>query len=219
MSVPSQATVDALEREWWTRLPRVLYAPASVFAELRDESVEAADARQEPLTALVFLAGIAMFLGLFALEQPYERYRELSALVLTVEMIFGGAAVALTNFWLGGAVVYLGMRGLGAETGYRLGRHLAGLATAPFVFVLLVAVPFRLGLYGMDLFRNGGSDTGAGRDVFVAIDGIALAWTLVLVLIGIRQTQRWSWARSAGALGVGLLFAILIGTLAFAFNH
>jgi hypothetical protein len=219
VSVSGQTTTDALEREWWVRLPRVLYAPAGVFAELRDESDEAGDARQEPLTALVFLTGIAMFIGLFALEQPYERYRELSALVLTVEMIFGGAAVALTNFWLGGAVVYLGMRGLGAETGYRLGRHLAGLATAPFLLVLLFVVPFRLGLYGMDLFRNGGSDSGAGRDVFITIDGIALVWTLVLVLIGIRQTQRWSWARSAGALGVGLLFAILIGTLAFAFNH
>ena len=219
MSVSGQTTVDALEREWWVRVPRVFYAPASVFAELRDESDEAGDARQEPLTALVFLAGIAMFLGLFALEQPYERYRELSALVLTVEMVFGGAAVALTNFWLGGAIVYLGMRGLGAETGYRLGRHLAGLATAPFLLVLVAVVPFRLGLYGTDLFRNGGSDTGTGRDVFVTIDGIALTWTLVLVLIGIRQTQRWSWARSAGALGVGLMFATLIGILAFAFNH
>ena len=219
MSVPSQATVDALEREWWARLPRLFYAPAAVFAELRDESDEAGDARQEPLTALVFLAGIAMFLGLFALEQPYAHLTDLSALTLTVEMIFGGAAVALTNFWLGGAVVYLGMRGLGATTGYRLGRHLAGLATAPFLLVLVFVLPFRLGLYGMDLFRNGGSDTGVGRDVFVTIDGIALAWTLVLVLIGIRQTQRWSWGRSAGALGVGLLFAILIGTLAFAFNH
>ncbi len=71
----------------------------------------------------------------------------------------------------------------------------------------------------MDLFRNGGSDSGAGRDVFITIDGIALVWTLMLVLIGIRQTQRWSWVRSAGALGVGLLFAILIGTLAFAFKN
>jgi hypothetical protein len=219
VSVSGQTTIDALEREWWARLPRVFYAPAGVFAGLRDESDEAGDARQEPLTALVFLAGIAMFIGLFALEQPYEHLRELSALTLTVEMIFGGAAVALTNFWLGGAVVYLGMRGFGAETGYRLGRHLAGLATAPFLLVLLFAVPFRLGLYGMDVFRAGGTDTGAGRDVFVTIDGIALAWTLGLALIGIRQTQRWSWARSAGALGVALLFAILIGTLAFAFNR
>ena len=71
----------------------------------------------------------------------------------------------------------------------------------------------------MDVFRAGGSDTGAGRDVFVAIDALALAWTLLLILIGIRQTQRWWWGRSAAALGVALLFAVLIGTLAFAFNH
>jgi hypothetical protein len=219
VSVHTRTPAELLERQWWSRLPRLLSAPRGVFAELRDESVEGADARQEPLVAITFLAGIAMFIGLFALEQPYERYRGLSALTLSVEMIFGGAAVALTNFWLGGAIVYLGMRGLGATTEYRLGRHLAGLATAPFVVVLLLAVPFRLGLYGIDLFRNGGNDTGAGRDVFVTIDGIALAWTLVLVAIGIRQTQRWSWARSAGALGVAGLFGILIGTLAFAFKH
>jgi hypothetical protein len=74
----------------------------------------------------------------------------------------------------------------------------------------------RLGLYGFDLFRVGGSDTGAGSDVFVALDALALAWTIVLVVIGIRQTQRWSWGRSVAGFGVVALFAILFGTLAFA---
>jgi hypothetical protein len=74
----------------------------------------------------------------------------------------------------------------------------------------------RLGLYGFDLFRTGGSDSGGGSDVFVALDAVALAWTLALVVIGVRQTQRWPWGRSAAALGVVALFAILFGTLAFA---
>lgn len=216
MSVPTPTSAEVLERAWWARLPRLFYAPARVFAELRDESREAADARQEPLVAVVFLAGIAMFLSLAALQQPFERYRELSALTLTVESIFGGALVGLSNFWLGGALVYLGARGLGATTGFRLARHITGLATVPFVVLLVLVWPVRLGLYGFDLFRVGGSDGGAGSDVFVGLDAAALAWTLVLVVIGVRQTQGWSWGRSAAALGVVALFAILFGTLAFA---
>ena len=209
-------TPEALERAWWSRLPRLLYAPALVFAELRDESSEAADARQEPLVAILFVAGIAMFLSLVALEPPYERYRDLSVLTLTVETMLGGALVALSNFWLGGALIYLGARGLGATTGYRLARHVAGLAMTPFILLLVFAWPVRLGLYGMDLFRAGGSDAGAGRDAFIGLDAFVLVWTLVLVLIGIRETQRWPWGRTAAAFGIAALFAILVGTLAYA---
>lgn len=208
---------EVVEREWWSRLPRLVSAPAEVFAELRDESREASDARQEPLVAVTFLAGIAMFIGLVALEPPYDRYHvELSAFNMTFESILGGALVALANFWLGGALVYLGARGLGAESGYRLARHIAGLATTPFVLVLALAVPVRLGLFGVDVFRDTGSDSGAGGDVFIALDALALAWTLALVVIGIRATQRWSWSRAAAAVGVASLFAILLGTLTFA---
>ena len=216
MSVPTPTSVEVLEREWWARLPRLFYTPAGVFAELHDESREAADARQEPLVAVTFLAGIAMFLSLVALEPPFERYRDLSALTLIVESIIGGALVGISNFWLGGALVYLGARGLGAESGYRLARHVVGLATIPFVVLLVVAWPVRLGLYGFDLFRTGGSDSGAGSDAFIALDALALAWTLALVAIGLRQTQRWPWTRAGAALGIVALFAILFGTLAFA---
>ncbi len=215
MSVRTPA--EALEREWWSRLPRILYAPGQLFAELRDESREAADARQEPLVAVLFIAGIAMFLSLVALEPPYDRFSlDLSSLNLTLESIIGGALVALSNFWLGGALVYLGGRGLGALSGYRLARHVAGLSTAPFILLLVFVWPVRLGLYGTDLFHAGGRDAGVGSDVFVAIDALFLAWTLALVLIGIRVTQRWSWRRAAAALGVAALFAILLGTLAYA---
>jgi hypothetical protein len=208
---------DALERAWWLRLPRLLYAPSEVFAELREDSREAADARQEPLVALASLAGLAMFIGLVALAPPYDRFHtDLSAVSMIFETVLGGALVALSNFWLGGALIYLGARGLGATTGYRLARHLAGLATAPFVLVLVLAVPVRLGLYGVDLFRDRGGDGGSGGDVFVALDAVALLWTVALVLVGIRTVQRWPWGRAAAALGVVALFAILFGTLVFA---
>lgn len=210
---------EALEREWWSRLPRLLVAPSEVFAELRDESREAGDARQEPLVAVALLAGVAMFVGLVALEPPFaSNDYDFSTFNLVLESILGGALVALSNFWFGGALVYLGTRGLGALSGYRLARHVAGLATAPFVLLLVSSVPVRLTLYGTDLFKAEGRDAGAGGDVFVAIDALVLVWTLGLLLIGIRVTQRWAWGRSAAALGVAALFAILLGTLAFALS-
>jgi len=216
VSVRTPTPAEALEREWWSRLPRLLYAPGPVFAELRDESREAADARQEPLVAVLFVAGIAMFLSLVALEPPYEYYRELSGLTLTVESILGGMLVGISNFWLGGALVYLGARGLGATSGYRLARHIAGFATAPFILALFFLWPARLAVYGADLFRSGRADHGTAVDVFRAIDALLLVWTLALVLIGIRETQRWPWSKTAAAVGIAALFAVLFGTLAYA---
>jgi hypothetical protein len=211
---------EAIERAWWARLPRMLVAPAEVLAELRDESREAADARQEPLVAVTLLAGVAMFVGLVAVEPPYDKYHvDFSVFNLVLESILGGALVALSNFWFGGALVYLGTRGLGALSGYRLARHLAGLATAPFVLLLVSSVPVRFALYGTDVFKAEGRDAGIGGDVFIAIDALVLVWTLALLLVGIRVTQRWSWGRSAAALGVAALFAILLGTLSFAVSR
>jgi hypothetical protein len=207
---------DSLQREWWSRLPRILYSPTEVFVALRDDSREAGDARQEPLVAVSFLAGISMFLSLVAVEPPYDRYSSLSGLNLVLQSILGGAVVGLSNLWLGGALVYLGARGLGAVSGYRLARHIVGFATAPFVVSLILVWPLRLALYGQDLFRSTGKDEGSGGDAFRAIDALLLAWTLVLVLIAIRVVQRWSWGRSAAALGVAALFATLLGTLAYA---
>jgi len=220
VSVRTEQATEALERAWWARMPRMLVAPAEVLAELRDESREAADARQEPLVAVTILAGVAMFVGLVAIEPPFTNTDvDVSTFNLVLESILGGVLVALSNFWFGGALVYLGTRGLGALSGYRLARHLAGLATAPFVLLLVTSLPVRLALYGTDVFRAEGRDAGAGGDVFIAIDALFLVWTLVLLLIGIRETQRWSWGRSAAALSVAVLFAILLGTLTYALSN
>jgi len=219
VSSRTEPSPEAIERAWWARLPRVLYAPTEVFAELRDESREASDARQEALVAIAFLAGIAIFVGSVAIDPPYNRYYlDLSAFNLTFEAILGGAVVGILNFWVFGAILYLGSRGLGALSGYRMARHIAGLATAPFVLVLLLALPVRVGLYGTNLFHDQGSDNGVGGHVFIAVDAIALLWSLHLALVGIRVTQRWSWSRSTAALGVTALFAILLGTFAFALS-
>ncbi len=49
----------SLQKEWWLRALAVFQSPRGTFAALRDDSVEAAEARQEPIMAIVILAGIA----------------------------------------------------------------------------------------------------------------------------------------------------------------
>src|SRR5918996_436294 len=56
MSAHTSAAVG--ERVWWARAVLVLLQPVAVFEELRDDSREAAEARQEPVLAIVVLAGI-----------------------------------------------------------------------------------------------------------------------------------------------------------------
>ena len=49
----------SLQKEWWLRTLAVFQSPRGTFAALRDDSAEAAEARQEPILAIVILAGIA----------------------------------------------------------------------------------------------------------------------------------------------------------------
>jgi hypothetical protein len=45
-----------------------------------------------------------------------------------------------------------------------------------------------------------------GPHVFTALELAFAAWSVVLLAIGIRVVERWSWARTAVAVG---LFAVL----------
>jgi hypothetical protein len=49
-------------RAWWVRVWLVARAPRSVLGALRDDSREAAEDRQDAITAVVFLAGVALTL-------------------------------------------------------------------------------------------------------------------------------------------------------------
>ena len=189
----------------------LLQRPRAVFAALRDDSDEAAGARQEPLVAVAFLAGISIFLSTGTAGHVFDdaEIRD-DALLLIVQAVFAGALVALQNVWIIGAAVYFGARGLGSEGRYRRARHVVGFATAPFVLSLVLVWPVRIAIYGGDLFRNGGSDEGAGGDVFRGLDAAFLVWAAGLLVLGVRTVNGWDWFRSLGALAVaGLVFAAL----------
>ena len=210
MSVSRAERVKVLEREWWRRVLRVLWRPRDVFEALRDNSDEIAEALQEPIVAVTFLAGIAMFLSTATAGQLFND-PEFDWVLIGVEAIVAGALVALQNYWLGGAALLLGLRSFGSMARYRLARQVIGLSTMPFVLALVVVWPLRIAVFGSDLFRSGGSDEGTTAIALTAIDSLFVAWALGLAIAGVRAIEGWSWIRSAGAAAfAAALFSLLI---------
>jgi hypothetical protein len=210
MSAKAELRPAQAERQWWLRLVRVLTAPTSVFVWLRDDSEEAASARQEPITAVVFLAGVSIFLSTRTAGRLFDDI-EFDWLLVVVEAVVAGLLVAVQNFWVLGGAVYLGGRATDSAASYRQGRHVTGLATTPWVLALVCVWPVRLAMFGADAFRSGGSDHGAAEAVFRTIDLGLLVWSAALVYLGVRALNGWSWARSlAGCAVAGVVFALLV---------
>jgi hypothetical protein len=187
----------------------VLAAPRAVFASLRDDSVEAVEARQEPLSALLGLAGIGAVLG-----TPVARHllndASFSVALIPVWAFIGGTVYALAFAWLGGGLLYGAARRLGGLGSYRRARHLLALASAPLALALVTLWPVRIAVYGQDLFRTGGNDYGRGDTIFGALFLAAFAWSAWLVLVGVRTVHGWTWARAAAAIGLAAAFPALI---------
>ncbi len=205
--------METSERLWWLRALLVLQAPRPVFAALRDDSDDAAEARQEPLVAIVLLAGIAGVLGTSIagrlLDDP-----AFDGLVVLVWAIVGGGFYGLAGYFLAGALLYLAASMLGSLGTYRRARHVLGFAAVPIALSLLVW-PVRLALYGSDAFRSGGADDGAGGDAFVAAQAGFVAWSLVLLAVGVRTVHGWSWPRSLAAAALPAALPALAFARAF----
>ncbi len=193
------------DREWWLRVPAVLLSPRAVFAALRNDEQDDIDARAEPVLALTLLAGVAVALGTSTARTLYDDPLY-DVPTLLVWIVFAGAFVAFTGYFLVGGALYLGTRGLGSEGTFRRARHLLGFAVAPLALSALLLWPLGVAAFGTDLFRRGGGDDGAGGDVFYASSLAFSAWSLALLLVGVRTVHGWGWWRSLGALGLVALF-------------
>jgi len=195
-------------RDWWLRLVLVLTAPRAVFSALRDESPRAAANRSEPVLLVVWLAGIASVLttataGHLMDSQDYD------SLLVAVWTFLAGGLYGGFAYWAFGAALYGGTRALGSPGSFRRSRHLLAYAAVP-VALSLALLPVKLALYGDDVFRRGGADTGADAVAFGVLSAAFLLWSLGLLAIGIRTIQRWSWSRTAGALGMSALLPLLV---------
>lgn len=181
----------SLQKEWWLRALAVFTSPRATFAALRDDSSKAAEARQEPITAIVILAGIAGVLATSwagqLLDDPNNDGVNVAILAFLV-----GAFYGLLIFWFGGLFVYAIAAAVRARATYRQARHVLGLALAPVALSLLTVWPVRLAIYGEDVFRSGGSDTGAGDTVFELLIVGSVAWSFALIALGLIELRKSS---------------------------
>lgn len=209
MSSEAAPAPSALERNWWLRAPAVLVAPRAVFVSLRNESPEAVEARQEPITAIAGLAGIAGVLGTPVARQLLND-PSMSVSLIPVWAFLGGAIYALALYWLGGGLLFGSARRLGGLGSWRRSRHVLALAATPLALSLLAFWPVRIAVYGTDLFRTGGNDYGRGDAIFGAIYLAFIAWSLWLLVVGVRTVHGWTWARAAATVALAAAFPAFI---------
>jgi hypothetical protein len=217
-SEPASAAREASERrekEWWLRALAVFQSPRAVFAALRDQSDWEAEARQEPVLAIVLLAGLAGVLLAPStgrlLDEPLV---DGSLAVVAVVLFVAGAMYGAAAYWIGGLALFVGLKGAGSRGGYRRARHVLAFAAAPLILGLLLVWPVRLAVYGSETFRSGGSDSGAGVALFDGLHAAFAIWAGGLLVYGISVVERWKLLRAAVSIAL-MLLTVLIVTLPF----
>ena len=205
MSIPAERAHQDEARAWWQRILLVPQAPRAVLAELRHDTREAADDRQDAIAAVAFFVGVALTL-ITSQASSFADDPARAGIVIPVWLFIAGLLVGLVNYWLAGGVLYLALSWLGARGSFRQARHLLALAAVPLA-LSLVLLPVRLALYGGDIFRTGGADSGSGAHVFTVLEAGFGLWGLILLAIGIRVVTGWSRPRTVSAV---LLFAGLV---------
>jgi hypothetical protein len=213
MSVEAQPTTTSLERDWWLRLGLVFAAPASVFAWLRDESDAAAEARQEPVLLVGFLAAAAGVLSSNGISHALDDFG-LDGVDLAVIVLFATLIYGIVGYFAFGALVYIGEQVADGLGSYRRARHILAFACAPLA-LSLVLWPLRVALYGEDNFRTGGSDTGTGGSVFEGIETAVVVWCFALLVLGIKTANGWSWRRALVASAVPAIVPALVFARAY----
>ena len=185
-----------MERDWWLRTLLVLQRPRDVFTALRAGGDDE-EARQEPVLALVLLVGIAGILATDVAGRLMDDFAVDAELVPIWAFVGGGIYGAAAYFALG-AFVHLGARAAGSRYGYRRARHLLAFASVPVVLTLL-AWPVLLAAFGGDVFRTGGDDEGAATTAFDALVIATVVWSCVLLVLGLRALNGWTWPRAVAA--------------------
>lgn len=207
---------EAAARDWWRRVPKLLTRPRPVFAALAETDDTDVDARAEPVLAITILAGMAGVLLAPAwgtvMDDP-----SVDTLVLLVLTFVGGLFYGAAGYFLLGLALWLGAKAVGVDPPFKIARQVVAFAALPLALSLVVLVPVVAIGYGEDWFRTGGSDEGTGRAVVTAIGLAFVAWSTVLVAVGLRTTFRLPWRGVVGALALaGVLvaaFAVLPSAL------
>ncbi|HEY3921905.1 MAG TPA: Yip1 family protein [Gaiellaceae bacterium] len=170
-------------REWWLRTLLVLQAPRPVFVALRDDSNTAAADRAEPVLLIILLAGVALALASNA-SHGYH------GLILPVWLFLAGSITGAAAYWAFGAILYGAVRLLGSQGSYRRARHVLAYACVPLVLSLVLSP--------------------VGRDRFAWVFLAFVAWSAVLLVIGVRAVHGWTWPRATAAIAPALALAAVL---------
>src|SRR5262245_45985998 len=95
---------------WWRRVPRMLWRPREVLVALRETDEDDEAARQEPVLAIVLLAGIAavLMMGGTLVSDP-----SVDALVAAAVTFIAGGLYGSAGYFVLGLGVLLGIRRAG----------------------------------------------------------------------------------------------------------
>jgi hypothetical protein len=203
------------EKAWFLRALLVLQSPRPVFAALRDDSDETAEAMQDAAGALVWLAGIAAVLATTVASGLLDDV-ELGASDLAIWAFFAGGLYGFGLYLVVGKVLQLALRRLGSRGSFRRARHLLAFAAAPIALAIFIYWPVRIALYGEAAFRTGGADGKTAGTVLAWVFYAFVLWGLALLVLGVRTVHGWSWRRSlagvafTAAIAAGLALAVSV---------
>jgi hypothetical protein len=137
--------------------------------------------RTDVVAALAFAAGVA-----WALALGGDDLRELDALDSLIWLFVSGLALGFVLYWIAGWGLAFVVRRLGGAGKARLARHVLAFSFFPLVFAVAVWL------------------------IWPPLLAALAAWSLALLLVGLREVYGWSWARSASAV---VLAAVWLGAL------
>jgi hypothetical protein len=196
-------------RDWWLRTLLVLQRPRPVFVALRSNDSESLADRSEPILAVIILAGIAGVLSTSTASHLLDdnAYDDLN---VAIWAFIGGGIYGAFSYWVLGALLHAGAKALGSQGTYRRSRHVLAFAAVP-VALSLILWPVKLAVYGNDVFRRGGADSGSGGRVFGALMLVFVAWAAGLLVVGVRSVHGWTWGRAAAACALAVIGPLAVG--------
>ena len=161
----------------------MIVRPREVFEALRQDD-DAANDRQEVVVALAFVGGVAA-----ALATAGEAFDDLGVLEVFAGVFAAGFAYAFIGYWVVGWGLSFVVPRLGGTGPRRRTRHVVAFALAPLVFALLAWLVWPWLLVPL------------------------AAWSVGLLVFGLRVVHRWSYGRAtlAVALAVVWLGALAVG--------